>query len=190
MRTLTQAQQAVFKLYKGNGPFQNQQCFADFLNTTLGCGQQLPPQWEAHAIELDGLIQASLLPSSTKLYRAMLDCYLAPHLEADTLRYPAYMSTSIEELAVRRHFASTFRGLPAALLRIECDVGTPALDMEGSGTFGGTEQELLLPRGSTFKIENVEVIEDKNEMTRLMTQMYAENYSSLKIYQLKYSASE
>jgi len=186
MRKLTSAQQTVFKLYKGNSPFLDQQCFADFLNMSLGCKHTLPHGWEAQAIELDALIRASSLPSVKWLYRAMPEGYLAPHVEASYLRYPAYMSTTVDKHAVQRHFATPFRDIPAALLCIECDAGTPALDMELDESFGGMEQELLLPRGSTFSIEGIEDVTDLGRMSTLMSPLYAKSYSMLKIYRLKY----
>lgn len=188
MRELTSTQQTVFKLYKGNSPFLDQQCFADFLNTSLGCGRPLPNEWEAQAIELDALIRGSLLPSPKLLYRAMPEAYLAPHIEAGYLHYPAYMSTTVEEHAVQRHFSTPFRDIPAALLCIECDAGTPALDMERDESFGGMEQELLLPRRSTFLINGIEDVTDLERMSALMTPLYAKSYSMLKIYRLKYVA--
>jgi len=186
MHNFTSAQQTVFKLYKGNSPFLDQQCFADFLNTSLGCKRTLPQGWEAQAIELDALIRASLLPSVKLLYRAMPESYLAPHVETSYLRYPAYMSTTVDKHAVQRHFATPFRNIPAALLCIECDAGTPALNMELDESFGGMEQEYLLPRGSTFSIEGIEDVNDLQRMSTLMSPLYANSYSMLKIYRLKY----
>ena len=188
MRELTEAQKTAFKLYKGNNPFLGQLCFAEFLNASLGQGCALPDAWEAQATELDGLIRGSLLTSATYLYRAMPDAYLAPHIKAEELRYPAYMSTAGDEYAIRRHFSSSSRGLAAAKLCIECDIGTPALDMEMDATFGGMEQELLLPRGSTFRVDGIEEVTDPLRMAELMTPLYAKNYSMLKIYQLRFLA--
>lgn len=188
MHKLTSAQQAVFKLYKGNSPFLDQPCFADFLNAALGRGLPLPEEWDVQATELDALIRESLLSSAKLLYRAMPEAYLAPHIEASFLRYPGYMSTTVDEHAVRRHFSTPFRDIPAALLCIECDAGTPALDMERDESFGGMEQELLLPRRSTFLIDGIEDVTDWERMSELMTPLYAKSYSMLKIYRLKYVA--
>ncbi|WP_454690209.1 ADP-ribosyltransferase [Achromobacter aloeverae] len=186
MPHLTDAQNSVFKLYKGNSPFLDQTCFADFINTTLGRGEPLPAAWEALAVQLDALIKSDLLQSVTTLYRAMSDSYLACHIQNGVLSFPAYMSTATDELAIRRHFSTPYRDIPGALLRIDCDIGTPALDMETAKSHGGFEQERLLSRHSTFAIDGIETLTDKNRMEELMTPMYAKNYSMLKIYQLKY----
>jgi hypothetical protein len=188
MRESTEAQKRVFKLYKGNNPFLNQLCFADYVNESLGKGRALPDAWEEQATELDALIRDSLLTSATHLYRAMPDAYLAPHIRGDEFLYPAYMSTAADEYAIRRHFSSPFRGLAAAKLCIECGVGTPALDMEADANFGGMEQEFLLPRGSTFRVDGIEEVTDPVRMSELMTTLYAKNYSMLKIYRLRFLA--
>lgn len=60
--------------------------------------------------------------------------------------------------------------------------------MERDESFGGTEQELLLPRRSTFLIDRIEDVTDWERMSELMTRLYAKSYSMLKIYRLKYVA--
>lgn len=184
------ASSPAFRLYKGNNPFEGELCFGNFLNTCLATGKPLPPAWEDMALELNELILASPLQTPIRLYRAMPDCYVNPHVRGKELYYPAFMSTSAEETAVYRHFSSPLRDVPAALLRINCAAGVPALNMELDASFGQMEQELLLPSGSCFRIDDMQQIDDRASMAELMTGLYAKNYSALKVYELTYLRSE
>jgi hypothetical protein len=58
--------------------------------------------------------------------------------------------------------------------------------MELDKSFGGMEQEFLLPRGSTFSIEGIEDVTDLERMSTLMSSLHAKSYSMLKIYRPKY----
>lgn len=180
----------VFRLYKANSPFDGQQCFTDFLNQSLLAGRVLPSPWLAVVNVLDSLIIKSRLENPMMLYRATTDAMLRKHIVKSGLKYeliyPAYMSTATEESAVHKHFASPFRDQPAALLRIDCGPDTPALNMESDPSFGGFEQEMLLPRGSSFEIQSVTDVQDRHEMARMMSGFYADSYCCLRVYALKY----
>jgi hypothetical protein len=177
---------AAFRLYKTNGPFEQQPYFADYLNTSLANGISLPSSWQSVAQELDSLICERKLVEEMCLYRAMPDCYLTPHIGEGQIRYPPFMSTSTDVHGVQRHFASPLRKVPAALLRITCRAGTAALNLENVQYFGGLEQEYLLPRNSVFEIVKIETITDLSAMCELMSPVYAKNYSCLRIYELRY----
>jgi hypothetical protein len=176
----------IYGLYKANGPFEDQQCFADYLNQTLRNGIELSGPWVQAAEELDGLIAAAALDQPTLLHRATIDAYVAPFITGSELIYPAYMSTTTDVERLPRHFANSSRGLVAALMNIECETGARALDMELRSSFGGFERELLLPRRARFQITSEKLVSDRREMERIMSVVYAANYSALKVYDLRY----
>lgn len=178
----------VYRLYKGNSPFDGQLCFADFLNQSLRDGVQLSPSWTIASQQLDALIANSIARSPMTLYRATVDNFVAPHISGTRLVYPAYMSTSTDEESIHRHFATGFRGVIAALLRIQCPVGLPALDMEGEASFGGHEREILLPRGAQFEIQLDSETSDPAQIAEITSALYAKSYTALRIYSLSYVA--
>jgi hypothetical protein len=136
----------VFHHYKANSPFSGETCFADYLNQSLRDEIELGEPWIEAAFLLDNIIAKSYLQETTVLYRATIDAFVNRYLAGTELIYPAYMSTSTDVSSVGRHFATAFRGIPAAFLKIECAAGLPALDMETEECFGGHEHEILLPR--------------------------------------------
>jgi len=71
--SLTDDEKEVFRLYKGNKPFDTEQCFTDHLNTTLGKESVLPSQWEGKAQLLDSIIAKSSANEDVLLYRATID---------------------------------------------------------------------------------------------------------------------
>jgi hypothetical protein len=177
---------AVFRLYKANSPYADQLCFADYLNQSLRDGHPLTTQWAQAAANLDALIAAAALTESTTLYRATIGPFVDKYIVGSELNYPAYMSTSTDDQGLQRHFATAFRNLPAALLTIECEVGSHALDMELDASFGGHEREMLLPRGARFEVVSIREVADRQEMGRLMSPLYASSYTIIKLYQLRY----
>ncbi|WP_331343833.1 ADP-ribosyltransferase [Cellvibrio sp. UBA7661] len=183
--SLSIVEKEVFSLYKGNSPFDKEQCFADHINTTLSQKSNLPSLWEDKAKLLDSLIINATESQEVMLYRATVDAYLPPIGADGTFTYLAYMSTSTEEYKVQRHFASPLRDVPAALLKINCPVGTPILDMEINASFGGHEREFLFARKSMFKVISKKIESDPAKMSEIMG-MYAKNYSQLNIYDLQY----
>lgn len=180
----------AFRLYKSNSPFDGQSCFTDYLNMALALGQPLSPMWESKAEELDSLIWRSPTRDTVKLYRATLDGYVNRLIGRDgELIYPAFMSTSDDASSIQRHFSTPLRNISAALLKIECPVGTPALNMEADFSFGGHEHEFLLPRNSIFDVISVYEITERNEMNQIMSELYATSYSSLKVYNLRFKGN-
>jgi len=178
----------VYRLYKGNSPFGRELCFADFLNQSLRDGLQLAPPWSTASQLLDVLIANSIAKSPMILYRATIDSFVAPYISDGRLVYPAYMSTSTDEGSIQRHFATAFRGVTAALLRIECPGGLPALDMEANASFGGYEREVLLPRGAQFEIHLDSETNDPAKIAEITSAVYAKSYTSLRTYLLRYVA--
>ncbi|MBD9355192.1 ADP-ribosyltransferase [Methylomonas albis] len=176
----------VFRLYKANSPFGGQQCFADYVNQCLREGTALNEPWYSAASELTELINQSTLSQAAVLYRATIDAYISPYLVGNEIAYPAFMSTTTEEASVQRHFATSFRNLPAALLKIECPPNLPALDMETDSSFGGFEHEILLPHGSRFEVVSIEEVTDRSLMASIVSPTYVDAYSSLKVYELRY----
>jgi ADP-ribosyltransferase exoenzyme len=176
----------VFRLYKANSPFDGQQCFADYLNQCLREGTPLQEPWSSAASELAGLIARSTLTQATVLYRATIDAYISPYVKGSEVAYPAFMSTTKEEASVQRHFATSFRDIPAALLKIECPPNLPALNMESDPRFGGLEHEILLPRGSRFGVVSIKEVTDRSSMASIISPTYVDAYSSLKVYELRY----
>ncbi len=120
------------------------------------------------------------------VYRATIDPYVAPYIRDGELVYPAFMSTSTEELAVERHFSGPHRKAVAAILKIECPVLSCALDMEQNPAHGGYEHELLLPRNSRFDVIKVSETSDSQAIAEVTGPYYAESFNVLKTYILKY----
>ena len=176
----------AFRLYKANSPFEDQLCFTDHVNKCLALGSPLSPPFKKQVEELNRLILCAPLQSTRTLFRATLDSYVTPFINGNKLIYPAFMSTSDDEASIKRHFSTPFRNLDGALLIIECQAGAHALDMETDTSFGGHEREFLLPCGAEFEIINIEQIADKSLMAEYMTGLYANNYSSLKVYSLRH----
>lgn len=176
----------AFTLYKSNSPFEGESYFTDFLNASLANGSVLSDPWLDKVNELDALIDQSRLVDDMNLSRATLDAYVTPHIKAKVLTYPAYMSTTSDEANVQSFFSTPFKNLTAALLMIKCPIGALALNMETNPAFGGNEQEFLLPRNLKFEIIDVKEVFDKVAMARIMSEFYALDYQSLKIYNLKY----
>jgi hypothetical protein len=61
-----------------------------------------------------------------------------------------------------------------------------ALDMETDPSFGGHEREFFLPMGAKFTVLGVTETSDRNLMAQVMSDFYAQSYSLLKIYSLRY----
>lgn len=184
---MTDSQQSpinVRSLYKTNSPYDGQHLFAEYLNTTLGTKSRLPDMWEERAKELDALIAQSPMTTSIRLFRAMCDEHISTHVTGDNLTYPAYMSTSTDEHSVQRHFACLKPNSVAALIYIECDVGTFALDMEPRG-YSSMEEELLLARGSKFEILGIESVTDPAHISRLVGHIYSKNCHTVNLYELR-----
>jgi len=177
----------VFRLYKANAPFAGQQCFADYLNQCLRDGDPLAEPWLSARSSLDAMIAHSSLSQSTTLYRATIDAFVYPYRVGNEIMYPAYMSTTTDEGSLQRHFACGFRDVPAALLKIECPPGLPALDMESDRAFGGHEQEVLLPRGSRFEVLDISEETDRQVMAEIISPVYVGAYTLLKTYTLRYA---
>jgi hypothetical protein len=182
--SMTSEEKEVFRLYKGNSPFDGKQCFADHLNTSLATGQSLGFNWQEKTAALDSIIERSASLQDTTVYRATLEMYV-PSAVGQELVYPSYMSTAAEQSAVSRHFASPMRNVSAALLIIRCPARTPLLNLESNPAFGGLEQEYLLPRNSKFKILSMKRESDQAAMSTVMGH-YAKHYSDLVIYELEY----
>ncbi len=176
----------AFRLYKANAPFEGESFFADHLNGSLAMGKSLPPAWDAKAKALNNLILNAPLQKDMLLFRAMMDGYVTRFIMNDELVYPAFMSTASDEQSIKRHFATPYRNIPGAFLKIECPARTPALDMETDLSFGGHEREFLLPMGAKFKVLGVTETSDRNLMAQVMSDFYAQSYSLLKIYSLRY----
>lgn len=174
----------VRSLYKTNSPYDGQNFFTDYINTTLGTNNRLPDVWEDRAKELDALIAQSPVTTSMQLFRAMCDEHIRVHVKGDHLFYPAYMSTSADEHSVQRHFACLKPNSVAALIRIDCDVGTFALNMEPMG-YSSMEDEHLLARGSTFRIIEIKTVTDPVRIPSLVGPVYSRNCQKVNIYALK-----
>ncbi|MEN5286260.1 ADP-ribosyltransferase [Stenotrophomonas lactitubi] len=183
-QNMTDDEKETFRLYKSNSPFDGEDFFANHVNTSLATNQPLGSKWQEKIASLDSIIERSPSPQETTVYRAMLEMHL-PSAVGQELVYPSYMSTAAEEIAVSRHFASSMRSVPAALLIIQCPAGTPMLDLESNQSFGGLEQEYLLPRNSKFNILSRKRESDQATMSAVMG-YYAKSYSELVIYELEY----
>ncbi len=94
---LTDLQKMAFNLYKGNSPFDGQQCFADYLNQTLRRRESLNPEWEEKATTLDQIVNLNVSKDCVILYRATFDDFVLPFISEDKYEYPAYMSTTEDE---------------------------------------------------------------------------------------------
>lgn len=176
----------VVALFKANAPNGGQPCFASYINEQLGQRRPLSAQWESKAAELDALIFNSKLQQPTTVYRATIAPYIAPHIHDGELVYPAFMSTSTEEMSVERHFSGPHRDAVAAILKIECPFLSCAFDMEQNPAHGGYEHELLLPRNSRFDVVKVSEASDSQAIAEVTGPYYAKSFNLLKTYILKY----
>ena len=186
---LSPTEQEVFTLYKTNSPFASEECFADYVNQSLRDGSILPIEWQEKTFILDTIIDRASIDVAARFFRATVDLFVNPYISGNELIYPAYMSTTSEEHKVQRHYSSYFRDI-AALLCINCPTGAIALDMETNTISSGDEREFLLPINSKFNVLDIQEITDREEMNRRMSAFYAEDYSSLKVYELQYIERE
>lgn len=183
---LAEHEKKAFNLYKANSCFAREQCFADFMNQNLKDRRDMPPAWAEKMATLDSIIEKGSLDCASTLFRATVDRFVSPFISDNELIYPAYMSTALSEDAVRRHWSGHWRNIPAALLCVKCTSGQIALDLEVDPSFGGYEDEFLLPRNAKFIVSNVHDVTDRMEINRRMSEFYARSYSFLRVYELSY----
>ena len=69
-------QQKAFDLYKGNSPFDGEQCFAHHLNKQLREGVKLKPKWEVIAQNLESIRELDNSEIERVLFRATFDDYV------------------------------------------------------------------------------------------------------------------
>jgi hypothetical protein len=183
---LAEHEKKAFNLYKANSCFAGEQYFADFMNQNLREMQDMLPAWAEKMATLDSIIEKGSLDCASTLFRATVDLFVSPFISGNELIYPAYMSTALSEDVVQPHWSGHWRNIPAALLCIKCPGGAIALDLEINSSFGGHEDEFLLPRNAKFIVSNVHDVTDRMEMNQRMSEFYARSYSFLRVYELSY----
>ena len=181
---LSKNEQDILNLYKGNSPYENEHFFADHINKRLRENATLEGNWKNAMETLDSLFEKMTSECEHTLYRATVDSFVQPYLNGAIYNYPAYMSTAKELAATPRHFANNHRQPVAALLEIHCPAGTPAINLEINHSYGGLEQEVLLPRNSKFMVRSVDEVTNINEMCQYMPLNYGSTYNMLRIYEL------
>ena len=177
---------SAFNLYKANSPFGNKKCFATHLNLCLLRGETLDYEFNEKAKELDNeFIKFPYSHEGLTLYRAICSEFVDKLIINGSITYPAFMSTTYCLKSVYKHLDKCDSKI-GGLLRIQLPKGGAALNMEKDERFGGSEREILLPRGSKFSVENIVSYCGIENIAKAIgsNNFPAEKNPSLKIYNL------
>ncbi|OHY49268.1 hypothetical protein BBX45_07580 [Proteus mirabilis] len=184
--SLTKRQKEAFEAYKYSKIIITGKSFAYHINELLLHHKTVPVRYKDYLIGLDELFNLHHLESDTILHRACFEDVVKDFLDDknDINIYPAFMSTSISDNNLSEHFAGSRPniGLPC-YLRIKCKAGARAIWLEDKPSIGG-ESEILLPRGSCFKLKNIKYITDEKEIKKLAKHR-AININTIVMYELE-----
>jgi hypothetical protein len=161
-RELTDAEKEILGKYKRSGTLDESHFCTYELNHLLKTTpNNLIPLWiSEYTHNLDKIFNISSLSNDIEVYRASepIDKFCSN----DVFSCKQYVSTARTKEVIKRHF-SGIKG-EAALLKIFCQQGCRAIDMEINNSHDGMEQEILLPRAIEFSITNTEVIIDRESI--------------------------
>lgn len=117
------------------------------LNASLRFGVPIGPQVEFYRKRLDDLLESSVVPKDTTVYRNVQGGSWLPDLTpGQTFRDKGYISTSFDSQANEDYASDT-------QMTIRVPKGAHALDLYAHGiTHHGNERELLLPHGTPLRI--------------------------------------
>jgi hypothetical protein len=138
-------------------PLDEQQALLEYkdfsyeLNDALRAGRALPPKLAQLAETLDRAINRCPLDAPLTVYRA--GWWVRPDLQpGDIFEDSAFMSTARDSIQIRMHFEQS--DAPARF-RIDCLAGSRAVDVKRAPGAGGDEGEVLIGRGSRFRLVSV-----------------------------------
>lgn len=184
--SLTKRQQEAFKAYKGSDPIIPGETFAYHINELLLHHKTVPVEYEDYLIGLDELFNLHKLESNKILHRACFEDAVKGFLDDENgiNIYPAFMSTSIRDNNLSEHFAGSRPniGLPC-YLKINCKAGARAILLEDNPSVVG-ESEVLLPRGSCFKLSNTTKITNQKAIEKLAG-YHAKKFNTIVMYELE-----
>ncbi|WP_345866965.1 ADP-ribosyltransferase [Shewanella algae] len=183
-KNLTDKQKKAFDAYKNSSEIISGKSFAYHLNSLLLDKGKLPLEYEDYLVGLDEISGLFTLPNDQVLYRACFEDVVKGYLDSSSKInvYPAYLSTSTKNTNLSTHFASGFSNLPC-YLEIHCKAGAKVIPLEKSPAMA-QESEILLPRGSSFKLISISQITDKAEISALAGNYYGSKFSSITKYVL------
>ncbi len=137
---------------------------------------------------LDSAIKKCKAVRDLTLYRATCSEDFDRFVQNDIFNDPSFASTSTDEKSIANHFNNAFTKRPLKLI-ILCQSGTNLLDMELPNDTSVSENEILLPRKSRYKIvEELQPIKGKNEIATAMGKwdtFHTEGFDELRIIKLK-----
>lgn len=149
--SLSPEERLALKLYKSSADLEGRP-FAYEINRRLRSGTALDGAWLRNAQLLDSAINRYHTGESHQLFRATFVHELRLAGAASQFSDPGYPSCATSMEAVSGHFQSLGPAQPVLML-IECPATAQLAPMECDVSFaGGMEQELLLPRDSSFRI--------------------------------------
>lgn len=125
--------------YQAGGAYQD-------INEGLRRGKEPSTYAKAVIASLDSAIAHSTAPSDTVVYRGLTGKVVSQLSAGASFVDKAYSSTSLKQQVVEDY------GKGGAVLRIRVRKGQPALYRNTSDAMGDEQHEVILPRGSTFKI--------------------------------------
>lgn len=183
---LTEKQKKAFKAYKNSSDIIFNKSFAYHINECLLHNWVVPVEYEDYLIGLDELFNLHQLENNEILHRACFEDVVKNFLDKEEgiSVYPAFMSTSIRDNNLSEHFAGSRPniGLPC-YLKINCKAGARAILLEDNPSVVG-ESEVLLPRGSCFKLLNTTKITDQKEIEKLAG-YHAKKFNTIVMYELE-----
>lgn len=135
-----------------NGPLRNPEFYETQFSYEFPYGKTVL----ARRATLDSALSESKIPQDVYLYRGIKDISILPDV-GGSFQDLGYMSTTLSEVRSRdfaRPESITSQEKPA-LLRIKTDQGKSGMYMEGISTWYSGEHEVLLPRGTTIRIDGI-----------------------------------
>lgn len=182
---LTAKQKKAFDAYKNSPDIITGKPFAYHLNSLLLGNRKLPPVYEDYIVGLDEISNLFTLPNDLVLYRACFEDVVKGHLDSSSEInvYTAYLSTSTKNTNLSTHFASGFCANPC-YLEIHCKAGAKVIPLEKNPAMA-QESEILLPRGSCFKLISTSQITDKAVISALAGNFHGSKFSSITKYELQ-----
>lgn len=151
----------VLKRYKTNIEYKGGFAYAIHVNNLLKEGNKLSSIWENEIRLLDELTNLYKIDEPLDLFRVCNYKELQQFISDGILRYPAFLSTSTSYKSTLDFLQN---GDQNASLNITIPNQTYIALMDGMEGETGEENEILLPRNLSFKIEKEEVIKDPKKL--------------------------
>jgi hypothetical protein len=157
---LTDDESAALLAYKAASDAASGGSFCFEVNDLLQSGlwtDELPKQFRNHVVALDRVFsRCPVLEGELTAYRGTgFVGALGTLRPGRHLRSLSFLSATISCSVARGFVKSPFKGSAGAILTLHLPRGLPVCDMESLEGAGGTERELLLPRGLLWKIVDI-----------------------------------